>query len=65
METTIASLAVTVAKLQVMLEAHLKWHDQIMYVVIAPILVGVVITLINHWTLKKFISNGGKHNARP
>jgi len=65
MEITIASLAITVAKLQIMLESHLKWHDQIMYAVIAPILVGVIITLINHWTLKKFIRNGGAKNDRP
>lgn len=65
MEITIASLAISVAKLQIMLESHLKWHDQIMYVVIVPILVGVIITLVNHWTLRKFIKNGDKNNARP
>ena len=64
MEITVASLAVTVAKLQVMLEAHLKWHDQVMWFIIVPVVVGVVVTLVNHFALKKFIKNGGGKNGR-
>jgi len=65
MEITIASLAVTVAKLEVLLKQHLEWHDKVFWFIIVPVVVGCVVTLVNHWTLKKFIKNGGAKNDRP
>ncbi len=59
METSLASLCVTVAKLEVLLSAHLKWHDQVFWMIIIPVCVGVIIGAVNHITLRKFIRNGG------
>jgi len=64
-ETTLISLVVTVAKLEVLLKAHLEWHDKVFWFIVIPVVVGCAVTLFNHFTLRKFIKNGGKTDDRP
>lgn len=47
-----------VARLEVMLDGHFKMHETVLIVLLLPILVGVFISMVNHFTLRRMIRNG-------